>query len=534
MNISNLKQKWIWATLFILFALVLSCWSLISPIADGPDEAANIIKATAVDHGEFTGTKLPYQWSGAKVYAVRVPWFYAMTEYSLECQAYKVVPYCSLNTLTKERCRFDYLVFLHSNITNCTTQNIRDFSKPTIGFTYVNKYPPDYYLLVGLPTLIMPPGYNAVYMMREVSIIISSVLLASLFLTIYQLKKRKWTFLGVLIAMTPTMFYLQSIVNGINLEGLAGMCFVFYACQMAMNPNNYPKRLLGRLCLASVILVSVRPTGFVWFAIDLIPVIILIAARDIKTFVIDRKLIAAALIIVIALLANVVWQLMVGQNEIFNQYGYQGIYIYRIYLAFINQFRLLNLTEIVGQFSNVGNYIKSPLPITIIWLLCWVGIAILVVFKGRKYHKLAFLSYLFGFIFIALLLDAYFIPSFGKVFWQANFGFAAMGGIPIFAGMILDSGSTTASKSESYVTAIMPYVLWIMVFVNFMILERWDVGGWSPIVTPAILITVEFVALVLILFIMVPINKLKLEQTMIDELKVNSAEIHAMSDANTT
>ncbi len=231
---------------------------------------------------------------------------------------------------------------------------------------------------------------------------------------------------------------------------------------------------------------------------------------------------------------NMIWQLMVGQNEIMNNYGYQGIFVYRFYLAIINQFRLQNLTEIVGQLSNAANYIKSPLPVTIIWLLCWVGMAILAVVKGKGYQKLAFLLYLFGFIFIALLLDAYFIPSFGKVYWQAYFGFGAMAGIPVLAGIILDSGSTTKNKAESYLTSIVPYVLWILVFVNFMVLERWDVGGRPPIVTPAILIGVEFVALVLILFIMVPLNRLKFEQAMIGELKVNSADIHAKDIVNTT
>lgn len=501
---------------------MFTCWSLITPISDGPDEAANIVQAAAVDHGQFEGTRLPYQWAGAKMYEVRIPWFYALTEYSMECQAQTAVSNCSLQTLVKAHCSFTVFIRLQANVANCTAKNVGDFSKPAVGFTYVEKYPPDYYLLVGIPSLFMPPGYDAVYLMREISILVSSGLLASLFLSIYQLKRRKWTFLGVLIAMTPTAIYLQSIVNGINLEGLAGLCFVFYASQLALDSIDFPKRLLYRMCFAGVILISVRPTGIVWFAVDLIPIIGLWAAHQNKKWIVDKKIRVSASILAAAGALNIIWQVAVGQNEVVNNFSVQGGIVRSFYYAIKNQYRLQNLTEIVGQFSNVGNYVKSPFPVTIIWLLCWVGIVVQAILKGKKEPKFALLVYLYGYIFIALLMDAYFVPTFGRAYWQEYFGFGAMTGIPVLAGIILDSSSTNENRAENLLTSFLPYLLWTLVFVNFMVVERWDTNGWSPIVPPAILISVELITLFLILSIMVPLNKSKFDKHKIDELKISS------------
>ena len=483
---------------------MLSCWNLITPIGDGPDESANIIRAVAVDHGQLIGTRTTLNWFGAKVYTVKVPWFYAMTEYSLECQVIKQKSYCSSSELALSHCNFRPFFDLTSNKQNCTLKNVNNFSNTAIGFTYIADYPPYYYFVVGLASLAVSPGYNAAYLMREISILFSSGILASLFFTIYQLKRRRWTFLGLLIGMTPMIIYMQGIVNGLGLEGLSGLCFVFYSTLLLMNSNNYSSRILNRLCFVGLILVSIRPTGVVWLVVDLIPVVLLTHKNSIKKLCLDRKVKSVIAIISIATLLNLAWQLIAGEDSIRNNRTATSSFINRLFLALINQFRPIDLAETVGWFNNVYQNVKSPIIIVVVWLFCWWVIVLLAFIKGNKKLRKVLLLYILGYYFISLFLDADLISSFGAHFWQGSFGFGGMSGIPVVAALIIDVKTKKINRLNQILTTTLPFLLWAFLFTDFIVVFKWDLNKWSPIVPPGLLMVMEAVSLILILVVMKP------------------------------
>ena len=174
---------------------LLTAWSVSTPLFGPSDEETHIANAVALVHGQLIGgtvknDKDPYtKIQVPEVYAdIYAPCF-AFTGTSASCESYSV-PHPHRVVPTE---------------------------------TYVGRYPPMYYAIVGLPSLIVT-STTGMYLMRTVSSLLGALFLALAIMSVFCWSSRRLLQIGVLLAATPTAAYYASSVNPNGLEIMAAIC----------------------------------------------------------------------------------------------------------------------------------------------------------------------------------------------------------------------------------------------------------------------------------------------------------------------
>jgi len=217
-------------------------WAMATPRSGAPDEPAHVAYAAAVVRGSLGDLAPVVVWPsrnsavvGPFIYEERepVPWSYlpvvavpewAATDHVDVCFAFKplVTADCERNVFPVTVAQ--YWTFPHITFSDADTL----VEIPTT----VQKYPPVYYSLVGLPSLTSS-GTPAVYGMRAVSAFLVAGLMA-MGLAIASPTRRSWLALAAVVAFTPTAAHLGGSINpsgfeiaaslalGIGLLGLVG------------------------------------------------------------------------------------------------------------------------------------------------------------------------------------------------------------------------------------------------------------------------------------------------------------------------
>ena len=128
----------------------MAVWSLATPLFASPDEPAQVARAVALVHGQLIGKTVKND--GNPITDVTIPKVYAAGS------VYAV------------------LAFRDTVPASCTTRLTQ--SKAAVRTTtYVGRYPPLYYAIVGLPSLFTASS-NGLYAMRLVSALLNAVFLA--------------------------------------------------------------------------------------------------------------------------------------------------------------------------------------------------------------------------------------------------------------------------------------------------------------------------------------------------------------------
>lgn len=236
---------------FLLLFGAMAFWSVATPLYAAPDEPVHVIKAAAVARGELLGNLAgPSQPAFG---SVSVPAFYA---------ASRNLPAC-----------FHRRPTVPASCEPAATPS----SAPTTVWIYNARYPPLYYAIVGLPSLL-GVGSWAVYLMR-----LTSALLASLFLALAVTAARLWSrsrlvLVGVLVAATPMVLFLGGIVNPSGLEVSAAIAT--WTCGSVLvleHLEDPPPGLVGALALSASVFELTRGISPFWLACTLV---VLLAVAD--------------------------------------------------------------------------------------------------------------------------------------------------------------------------------------------------------------------------------------------------------------
>lgn len=229
------------AASFVLLFGLLAAWAIATPLFGAPDEPAHVIKAAAVAHGEFLGQVRGGD-AAAKV-TVTVPATIARAASTPVCFAFK------------PRQPADCQAAFHSAAGSARLT------------TYVGRYPPLYYLLVGVPTLLVhSPG--VIYLMRLVSAAISAALLAAAAVSAGVARRSRWMLAGVAVAASPMVLFLGGVVNPSGMEISSALCVWASGVVLGTEPDNSHRRgLLIRLVLGAAILVQTRGLSPLWLAL---------------------------------------------------------------------------------------------------------------------------------------------------------------------------------------------------------------------------------------------------------------------------
>ena len=211
----------VWA--FVGVGLMLGAWSLATPIGGAPDEGAQMTQAAAIVRGQFDVRV--QRLDGSPVSWVRVP------------------------------CWVDN-PWLHFQPPACTPGHATTAFAPT----EFSNYPPLYYVVVGVPSLLLS-GNAAISAMRTAGDVLNAAIVALGIWLILRYYPRRAVLIGALIALSPMALFLMAVLNSSGLEIAAGFAAWCGMLCVVTHPE-VPRRLrTAWTAVAVILLVLSRPTS---------------------------------------------------------------------------------------------------------------------------------------------------------------------------------------------------------------------------------------------------------------------------------
>lgn len=274
-------------TFALLFGLC-AVFAVSTPIGSSPDEHVQIVRAASAARGDPGGamTETPSPGPGLPnhlEYVVTIPRSYAEVLELPACYAFK------------------------PEVAAACAPILDDDARPTQATTYVGSYPPPYYAVVGLPSLILPADHG-VYVMR----LVSAVLVAALFTLGFVAARRLGG--GVLVAavavlVTPVAVYLGGTVNPSGVEIAAGFATWLTALGLLRSrPGGDGPGAVPLWCctLATATLLVTRPSGLLVVAVIAATVLTAVGSRQGVESLMrhDRVRLAAVLLVIVAVLTG--------------------------------------------------------------------------------------------------------------------------------------------------------------------------------------------------------------------------------------
>lgn len=225
----------------VLTFLNFSAWSIASPLFSAPDEPTQVVRAAAAVRGELVGSTIGSVKNATT--RVTVPAvFNAGPPYTL-CFAF------------------------HSDVPASCALPIEASGHPVRTTTYAGRYPPLYYLIVGLPSLLVKsvPG---LYLMRLMSALVNALFVSLALVTVALWSRRRLLFVAVMAAATPMVWFLGGVVNPSGLEICAAIClWVSGLVLVTEHADAPPPGLVAVVAFSAGVFMLVRPLSPLWVAL---------------------------------------------------------------------------------------------------------------------------------------------------------------------------------------------------------------------------------------------------------------------------
>ncbi len=227
------------AVLVIAF-LNMAAWSIATPLFASPDEPAQVARAVALVHGDLIGTTVKN--AGTAITDITVPAVYSYRSGAAygSCFVFQPrVPASCARPIT------------HSTAEVAST-------------TYVGRYPPLYYAIVGLPSLITSSS-TGIYLIRLVSALLNAAFLALAALSVVAWSRSRVLLIGLLIATTPMTFFLGGVVNPSGFEITSATCLWCSGMVLALErADNVPPGLVAVVTASAAALLLSRSLSPLW------------------------------------------------------------------------------------------------------------------------------------------------------------------------------------------------------------------------------------------------------------------------------
>lgn len=450
----------------MVFALCVA-WALATPLAAAPDEPAQIVKAAATVRGEFTGRPTPHQPGAVREF--RVPGVFNSI-YNL--------PICYQ---------------FHAKIPAGCAPHVPSSGRMVTSTSYVGRYPPLYYAVVGLPTLVMH-SESAVYFMRILSALVDTLLL-SLALTIAALWCRAtMLFEAIALAITPLVIFLAGVINPSGFEIAAAICAWTSGLALVRNGPLQPARTVLISFIASGCLLELtRGLSVLWMGLILVTLFCL-EPRSCALLLRHWSVrIGCAILGIVGAIA-VAFVLSVQTLKVLPSTAYR---------PFHGSFVVLT-DHVLGLFGGYAHQIigvfgwldtPSPPLVTFVWasLIGFLLVLGLSVSRGRDGWVL--IGVIAGAVIVTLGLIEWSAGTAG-ITWQARDGFPLCAGIPLVAGIGIPRQSILGfgDAARLRIAAVVAIAVGLCQLGDFLwTLRRYTVGlgktvnlfqpvahGWSP------------------------------------------------------
>lgn len=473
------RSRVFWSAFALLMA-VTSAWSLMTPIASGPDENAHIIKAAAVVRGDLHGHSLPGN-PGAG--AVDIPAIYAVANAYPVCFAFKgdVAADCAPDLPTGDAA---------AEITTASTWVIRNN--------------PAYYAVVGLPSLL-PPGAYTYYLMRLVNATLCSLVLAWAFVSLSEVARRPFVAVGIATAITPMVVYLNSIVNSSGLEISAALALWVSLLALVKAPD--PARVTSRaaaIAVITVVLMNARGMSPLYVAAIVATVAVVVGPwSGFLTAFLDRRTWPWLGVIVAGTVPALWWTLSAGTLE-----GGGAGHPELTFLTTANRTFFDTGDFLIASIGRFG-WFDTHLPmLAYIAFIALGGLPILLTLTvGDRRTRSAVVGVMAVAVLLPVLVHAWQASSVGYI-WTARYSIPLFVGVAVAAGFLSRDAfaGLPAWIGDRVLGVVVPLLAFGTAVAFLFALRRYAIGDtqswggvisgeWAPPIHGLVLFAVEAVAL---------------------------------------
>lgn len=472
------SNRRVWWTSFVLVALVTGIWTLANPLYAGPDEPAHVIKAVAVAHGQLTGKELSPRLreelrdERQDFLMVRVPAIYGIAS-SQTCFAHEP-------NFTADCLRF----------TGSTEE--RDDA------TYVARHPPPYYAVVGLASWIGRPGTDVVYLMRFVSALITSALIATAITALRRSTAPRIVAVGLAFAITPMVLFVTSLVNPSGPEIAAAIAaWVCGLVLMSRAHERIDNWLVTGVGVAGCIMALGRQLAPLWVGLIGLAVLGVANGAALRNLIRSNWARLWGLLIVACCVAQVAWDLIVKPLDVTRE-GRTPVELATSDIVRITVGRtFFRYQEMIGVFG----WLDAPAP-GLSWIPWTAGIVFLffaaVLWVSRRYATVL-VALLAGVIVVPIVIESATYNESGGVNWQGRYTLPLAVGVPILATVALASserGRQLFTSRLLWAAGAVIGVAHVLAFAQNLRrytvgydgeLQFWNYPKWAPPLSPLLL-----------------------------------------------
>ncbi|MCY7364382.1 MAG: DUF2142 domain-containing protein [Frankiaceae bacterium] len=454
---------WSWRTFWVslvLLSTLLALWGLATPRFAVPDEPAHFLKAAGVARGQLVGP-------ADRPTVVEVPPALESTRQQTGCFAFQ--PAVSAD---------------------CAPGYTGDDGPDLVAYTQAGRYPPGYYALVGLPTLVWT-DLDVLYAVRGLSAALCAALLAAA-LTAAAATGRRLLTTSVGVSVTPMALFLCSGVNPSGPEIAAALALWTAGVALVLDGGPPPRPLLATAGVAGVVLALSRPISPFWLALIGLTLLVLAGRRRIVELVRRRGVQVWLGALVLAAAAQSAWVLGVGSLELYG--GTQELSLAQRLEGSVDRTDE-RLHQVVGWFG----WLDTPAPTGVV--LAWAtALAVVVCLGLRRPAPLRVVLVVLLAVGCVLVPVALEVPSVNQVgfYWQGRYTLPLAVGLPVLAAV---ASRRPVAVPRSVLAVVLGAVGVAQVVCFVVVLGRYTVGSgnglglrdaaWPPPL-PALVLAVAF------------------------------------------
>jgi hypothetical protein len=474
-----------WLLAFVLLFVAAGSWSLAAPLGSSPDEPAQLIRAASLVRGQLVGRALPGAGAAqGSVVVVQVPEVFAALANDVSC--------FDVNPWKPAGCQ---LPLGGSTV-----------SQPVE--TYVGRYPPLYYALVGLPTLALV-SVKGIYAARLVSAALSAAMLALAVVSVRRCRGRPLFGAGLSLAVTPMVLYMAGMLNPSGFEVSAAVAVFSGALALASLPlERVGPAVLAALGVPAMCLMLVRSLAPLWVLAALAVLVVLRPWREVAALLRRRAVRRWMLAGVVAAGLGLAWDMTAGALRLqpgmaLPEHADEAALLH----AVIDRMHLIAVSSI-GQFGWLDT--PSPLGVVTAWTAGFGLLAALALLSARRRQVAAIVGTGLAWAAFCFLFVWAMVPSHGLVGQGRDFLGLAVG-MPLVAGVCVRPSALpgwlrSLAGAARYALPAAAAVCQVADF--YWVMRRYDVGlegpmdpfahvagGWAPPV-PGPVLTALFVVAV--------------------------------------
>jgi hypothetical protein len=255
-------RSFIWA--FIAVGLSIGAWSIATPLGSAPDEPTHIIQAAAAVRGQLYAHQVPLTLDGLSLGKVGVVSLPAWVTDVPNLSHLPDVPTCTETACTAA----------------IGQSGAQTGSGNVLTGTQFSDYPPLYYLIVGIPTLVATRT-GALYGMRFTGALLDSALIALGLFLLARYHPRRLPLLGALIALSPMVLFVGAVVSSSGMETAAGFAAWCGGLCLAAR-HDVPRTLAIWTVLAFVLLTFSRPLSPIHVVVIFVVLAVMAGGRRVR------------------------------------------------------------------------------------------------------------------------------------------------------------------------------------------------------------------------------------------------------------